>query len=68
MSSSSSRGLCDGEFDDGYSFGLIHKTSLFFVCFFSLFVLRRGQKRSPKKGEREREREVSVSLFFEEEE
>ena len=36
------------------------------MFFHSLFVLRRGQKRSPKKGEREREREVSffVSLFF----
>ena len=38
--------------------------SLFCVFFHSLFVLRRGQKRSPKKGEREREREREKSLFL----
>ena len=69
MSSSSQWGLlCDGEFDDGYSFGLFQNTIVVSLCcvfFHSLFVvLRRGQKRSPKKGEREREREVfCLSLF-----
>ena len=43
--------------------------SLFCVFFHSLFVvLRRGQKRSPKKGEREREKSLFLSLSFSEEE